>query len=137
MDLTPIANELISLAAVAIAAAAGFITRYVIRYLSAKVHLTNSQFETEASEKLSMAINYGINYAMAFLKTKIADPESPIRNITFDNVFIDMAAKYVLSSVPDILEHFGITEDRLTDMVLSRLNKTLPIPEVDSGAPQL
>jgi hypothetical protein len=71
--------------------------------------------ENEIRKALENAIHYGVQFAVQ--KTR----ESGALTVKTDNKFIITALEYVKESVPDTLNRFGITDDRLADMVRARV----------------
>ena len=133
VDLVPLWDVVLNTSVAVITTVAVASARYFIKWLSTKTDLINKQAESVLAERIDYALHAGIGYAEAWVKSKIADPESPIRSIQIDNIFVEMAAKYVINSVPDSLRSLNITPDRVKEMVLSRLNRVMALPEVDSG----
>ena len=66
------------------------------------------------AENLRKALEYGVAYAT--MEAKKANLK-----VEFDNVFVANAVNYVKDSVPDALNKFGITDERLAAMVQARL----------------
>lgn len=68
---------------------------------------------------LDKAIQYGIHYANAKLEEKG-------KSLTFEtkSEFLADAVEYVVKGAPNALNHFGITPERVAEMVEARLNNT-------------
>lgn len=135
VDFGPIAVSAISALAAVLTVATGILTRYGVRFMASKAGFHDSQAEALFASRLNDIMLRAIDFAEAWSKTQIADRDSPIRHIKIDNFFMEQAVKYVLSSAPDIVKQFGLTQDRIEAMILSRLNAIMPTPLPDSGKP--
>lgn len=71
--------------------------------------------EEEVRRKVEQAIQFGANYAVVKAR------ESGALTVKVDNKLIVTALEYVKDSVPQALERFGITDERLAEMVRARL----------------
>lgn len=82
----------------------------------------------DAGQILDAAIHRGIDYAR---KTIIgADGKMTVQ---VSNAIVALAVRYVVDKLPDTLRHFGLTEDKLREMILSRLDAIVDIPEYQAG----
>lgn len=76
---------------------------------------------------LDNALNKGVDYARGF----IVGTDGRV-NIHVKNMMVGLAVKYVISKVPETLEHFGIDDNSLAEMIEARLNpkiETEPVPD--------
>lgn len=135
VDFGPILTQIIGLAAIGLSVGGGFLIRFAVGFLASKANLNNTQLEEMLATRVDFVVNKAIDYAVAWAKTEVADPKSAIRNVQFDNVFIDMAVRYVVSAIPDTLRKFNLTEEGIKKLVLARLNAVMGTPAVNSGSP--
>lgn len=139
VDFAPTLNSVIGTLAVIATAGGGVVIKFLVAYLAGKANLQNTELSALAEEKLNRALNLAIEYAELWMKSQIADPKSQIRNVQFDNFFLEQAVKYAISSIPGwILDHFklrvnGVIDTaRIADMIRARLNKFIPVPVLNS-----
>lgn len=71
--------------------------------------------EDKVREALENAIYFGVNFAVQKAR------ESGALTVKADNKLIITALEYVKESVPQGLARFGITDERLADMVRARV----------------
>lgn len=133
VDFTPLAEQVIAIAVAVLTVAAGFVSRGVIGWLASKTKLQDNQFEALLSSRVHDILQKSIDYAESWAKAQVADPNSPIKNVEINNFFVEQAVKYAMRSMPDLIKHFSLTEDRISDMIRSRLNPVTNTPVVDSG----
>lgn len=96
---------------------ASVIVAFIVAWVSAKVtKLTGIQIEAKHREALQSAlqngVNYGINKAGGWAATKDFD---------LKNQALAAAVKYVLDSVPDAIAHFGLTPEKLAQLLEAKL----------------
>lgn len=109
VDLTPIMEIGISLLTVVLSAVVAWVGKTVKKKFDIDI-------DTSKEGTLNRAIDRGMDYARKFATGddgKIAIPVS--------NMMVKWAADYVIDKVPDTLNHFGITEERLREMIAARL----------------
>ena len=136
VDFGPLAMQAISIASVVLAGAGAWVARWAIRFLASKAHVQDTQLEDMLAQRVDYVINKGIDYAEAWAKNEVANPNGKIRNVQFDNVFIEMATNYVVDAIPETLSKFNLTPKGIERRVLARLNALMGTPEADSGAPK-
>jgi hypothetical protein len=71
--------------------------------------------EADVRKAVENAIQFGVDFAV--VKTK----ESGALTVKVDNKLIVTALEYIKASIPQALTRFGITDDRLADMIRARL----------------
>lgn len=74
-----------------------------------------------------------IDHAEMWAKSQVADPNSAIRDVRVDNMFLRVGVEYAMRSAPSIIQHFGLTPDRIEAMLKARLNAYVVPPVADSG----
>ncbi len=135
-DVTPFLDATVTALAAALTVATGVITKFVASWLFGKKKAEESE---RLQEVINMAIQRGISFAEMKIKAQIADPDSPLKNVTFNSYFIDLVFGYVVSSSKDAFAFFGVDPEstqgkqKIEDMIWSRLNDIVPVPEADSG----
>lgn len=144
VDFTGFAVSVIDVAALGLTAAAGILTRFAISWFSSKTKFNDAQMEALLAARVNDILTHSINYAEAWAKAQVSDPNSPLREVRIDNFFIRVAVDYALASMPDLIKTFGLTTTRLDQMIRSRLNVYIapPVPDqklelITSPAPQI
>jgi len=69
-------------------------------------------------EVIRTYLNEAIQNGIKFATNKVKETDLVV---TFDNKFVGLAVDYVADRVPDALKRFGITPEKLADMVRARL----------------
>jgi hypothetical protein len=124
IDLGPIAVNAIDAVQAILIGLAGWLTTYGVKFLASRVMLQDTQIETLLAQRLNEALGYGINLAAAAARKKAA--EQGRLTIEIDNPFIEIAAKYVISAMPDTLKKFGWTQEQLQRAIITRAQSMLP-----------
>lgn len=137
LDFGPIAMSLIGLAAMAITVGGGVLVRFGVSFLSSKTGLSNAMLENLFADRITTAINAGIEYAEAKLKAEVADPKSQIRNVQIDNYFLKLAAEYSMSRYPDAIAYFKLNRETVEQITLRQLNSIMGTPKENQGSPDL
>lgn len=131
VDITPLANNIIAAVAAASFALAGWVSTFVVNWLSSKAKVEDQAFKSLAQQRLSEILYAGINAAEAWAKAEVNDPKSSITRLEIDNVFVGMAVKYAvdfLGKEPGGLwSIFDLTEDKVKTMIVQRLNDRIGI----------
>lgn len=134
VDFGPVLTNLITAGAGILVVAAGILSKFAVSWLSSKTRLSDSQFEAGLAARLNDILLKAIDYAEAYMKAQVADPTSQIHSVRFDNMFVGIAVDYAMRSMPDIIKYFGLTPERIGDMIRSRLNAYMATPLANSGA---
>jgi len=71
--------------------------------------------EEKVREAVENAIHFGVNFAVQKAK------DSGALAVKTDSAFVITALEYVKEAVPQALQRFGITDERLADMVRARI----------------
>lgn len=110
IDIAPLLLELLSaLAAVLLAAGT-----WAIKRLATKFGLEN---DAKIRSYLEDALVSGIEFG----KKKVEKAIEGMDDVQIKDKVVAEAASYVVKGVPDALRHFGVTEERLKEMLLARL----------------
>lgn len=133
VDLSPLANNVIAVAVAVLTVAAGVVSKFAVGFLASKTKMTDTAFEKMMADRVSDILLRAIDYAEIWAKTQVADPNSSIRDVRVDNLFVRVAVDYAVKSMPDLIKYFGLTRERIEDMIKSRLNTYVVTPPVDSG----
>jgi hypothetical protein len=84
--------------------------------------LFHNQRDVALRNALTTALENAAQYAIAYVaQQKVPKVEVP-------GLLVAASLNYVVRSVPKTIKHFGITDDRLSEMILARLNKAGAIP---------
>jgi hypothetical protein len=124
VDLGPIVANAIDLSQMVLLGLAGWLTTYGVKFLSSRVHLQDTQVETLLAQRLNEALAYGINLAAAAARKKAM--EQGRLEIEIDNPFIEIAGRYVMTTMPETLAKFGWTAETLTRAIITRAQAVLP-----------
>lgn len=124
IDLGPIAINAIDATQVILLGLAGWLSTYGVKFLASRVALQDTQIETLLASRLNEALAFGINLAAAAARKKAT--EAGRLTIEIDNPFIEIAAKYVISAMPDTLRKFGWTTEQLQRAIITRAQQVLP-----------
>jgi hypothetical protein len=121
IDFTPLAVQGLDILQMAALVLGGILTKFAVSWLSTATGLKNAEMERVLADQANAILNRAISMAYAAALAKVNDPNSPIKKVEFDNVFINMAVNYALTSMPGIIAKFGLTEQRIRDMIIARL----------------
>jgi len=133
VDFSPLANNAITAAITVLTIAAGVVSKFAVSFLASKTRLTDSTFEKLMADRVNDILMRAIDHADMWMKAQVADPQSSIREVRIDNMFIRIAVEYALRSMPDLIKYFGLTQQRIEDMIKARLNSFTDTPTVNSG----
>jgi hypothetical protein len=81
----------------------------------------NIELDEQMKDRIEAAIIWGVEYGHKKAQRLTASHSV----IDVQNETIAQAVSYVIKSVPDSLNYFGITEDRLRDMIEARMGVDL------------
>lgn len=132
IDLGPLAVTSIDMVQVILLAIAGWLSTYGVKFLASRVLLQDTQLETLLASRLNEALAHGIALAAAAARKKATESGKLV--IEIDNPFVEIAAKYVISAMPDTLKRFGWTMERLQRAIVSRAQQMLPADVGDGRA---
>jgi hypothetical protein len=125
VDLTSIANILLSLAAAAVAAAIPIVVPAVLKRFG---QANNADLTANLELALQAAAGGAYKYA--------ASHEGGLSNVAVHNGALAQATTYIVSNLPDTLKELGITPDKVQEMVSKRLGALLATdPTVTAGKP--
>lgn len=133
VDFTPVANDALEWVNGVALLVASIVSGFVVRWLSTVTGVKNAELEAILARQMNDILNRAIGLAYATAKAKVNDPNSPLREVEFDNIFINMAANYAVKSAPDIIKKFGITRDRLEEMIIARLPDWMTTEQLKSS----
>lgn len=133
VDFTPLAEQVIAVAVVVLTAAAGIVSRFAISFLASKTKMNDSQMEALLAERVNDILLKSIDYAEMYAKRELADNTSSLKAVKIDNFFVRTAVTYAMAHMPDMIAYFELTEDKLSNMIRSRLNNVTRTPVADSG----
>lgn len=120
VDLAPLVETALQMVATILMAVAAW---------AAAMIRTKFKIDVDVSKGgiLQNAIDKGVDYARGF----IVGTDGRV-NIHVKNMMVGLAVKYVISKVPETLQHFNIDENSLAEMIEARLNpkiETEPVPD--------
>jgi hypothetical protein len=133
VDFTPLAEQAVSVMIVVLTALAGVVSKFAISWLASKTNMQDGQAEALLAERVNDILLKSIDYAEMWAKRELADNTSGLKNVQIDNFFVRTAVQYAMRSMPDLIIRFNLTEDRIGDMIRSRLNNVTRTPVADSG----
>lgn len=84
--------------------------------------LFHNQRDVALRSALTSALENAAQYAIAYVAQK------KIPKVEVPGLLVAASLKYLVRSVPKTIKHFGLTDDRLSEMILARLNKAGAIP---------
>lgn len=113
IDFKPILNELMLALAAALSAGALYLLKLARDWFKAKTGVELQVSDEQIRRVLDRAIKYGIALAV--------EKWGKDANIRVSNAQVAQIANYVIAAVPDALAQFGITPERLQDMIRARL----------------
>lgn len=82
----------------------------------------------DAGQILDTAIHRGIDYA----RKAIIGADGKM-TIQVSNAIVAIAARYVMDKLPETIQHFGFTEDKVRELILARLDTIVDIPDVETA----
>lgn len=130
VDVRPAATSVLEWVAGILGTVLTVLGSFGIRFISTRIGMANSELEASLATRLNDIIHRGIDYAYTAALNEVNKPGSGLEAVKFDNWFMSIAASYISRSAPEILKKFGITQERLEDMIMSRLPNyagTIPI----------
>ena len=127
VDFSPIANALVSLAAIVVTTAAPILIAAMLRRFK---WANNADLE----KSLDAAANAAAGAAYKFAAERIND--GGLKNVAIHNAALAMGAQYVASHMPETLTQLGLSPDQVRAMVEARLGKLMATdPSVTAGSP--
>lgn len=135
VDFTPVANNLITTFAGVITVAATVISGFLIKFLSSRAGVNNTQLELLVQQQVDHFIVMSVQYGEAWLKAQVADPASPIKHLTFNSLVLDVMLGYFKSSAAGIIakQRERFSDDRIRQMITARVSPLLKPPVVNGG----
>ncbi len=125
VDLTSIADVLLSLAAAAVTAAIPILVPALLKRLG----VANN---ADLTDKLELALQAAAGGAYKYA----ASHEGGLSSVAVHNGALAQATTYIVSNLPDTLKELGITPDKVQQMVSNRLGALLASdPTVTAGKP--
>lgn len=114
VDFSPLLPGLIEGVLLALAGALVWLGRRGLQLLEDK---TNIQLDEQMKKRVDDAIFYAVDFARA----RVPEASSWPVQVDVRNAMVATAANYALAAVPAALEYFGVTRERLEDMIEARL----------------
>jgi len=113
IDFTPILNELALAVATVASAALLYLAKLARDWFKARTGVELQISDAQMRSVLDKAIQYGIALAVGRLGSRA--------QLSVSNAQVAQIANYVIAAVPGALKNFGITEERLQEMIRARL----------------
>ena len=135
VDLRPVALSFLEWLAMALGTALTVLTAFSVRFITGKIGLQNSEFEASLNERLDSFIHKAIDYAYTTAVNEVNKPGSGLAEVKVDNWFMSLALSYVNDSAPGIIKKFGLSPQRIEDMIKARLPAYLAGMPIDGGLP--
>jgi hypothetical protein len=120
-DLMTFITPFVQLVFAAASAAVATLVPVAIKWFLQKIHLDGLVSDDMVRGYLNPAIDKAINLA----KAKVYEQKI---SINVDNAIAKFVLEYLSKHTPDALAHFGLTEDKVTEMVKARLVKFTTAP---------
>ncbi|MGD9539074.1 MAG: hypothetical protein AB7P52_17715 [Alphaproteobacteria bacterium] len=117
IDLSDVLDYALSIFGTIVLALGG----YGIKLLTAKLKL---EADSEVRAYLEDALYRGVDYALQVARSKGQD----VAQIEVRTQMVGEAAGFLARQVPDALKRFGITPDKLAQMIIARLPPLPPPP---------
>jgi hypothetical protein len=133
VDFTPLAEQVLSVAVLVVTVLAGIVSKFAVSWLASKTNMQDGQAEALLANRVNDILLKSIDYAEMWAKNELANNTSSLKNVQIDNFFVRTAVTYAMASMPDLIKRFGLTEQRIGDMIRSRLNNVTRTPVADSG----
>ena len=137
VDFTPLANNAITFIATVLTIAVGILTKFGVSFLASKTKIHDTAFESMMADRVNDILLKAIDYGEAWAKAEVANPNSPIKKVEFNNFIVEQMVKYAMTSMPDLIKFFNLTEERIRAMIMSRLNGYMVAPKADGSTVQL
>lgn len=133
VDFTPIVSNVWVFFLAVLTAVGSMLIRAGIAFLKSKTKLGDSQFEVLLAERADDILHKSIANANMWMKEQIADPDSPIKDVKINSMWMRMAANYANRSMPDIITYFGWTPEDISDRIKTRLDQYVAVPAADTS----
>lgn len=133
VDFTPLATQVLTAVTAILGVAATVLTKFAVSWMSSKTKINDTALEKLMADRVDDVLHRAIDYANAWAKAQVADPNSPLKHVQIDNFFLRQAVDYAVKSMPDLIAYFKLTDQRIADMIRSRLNSHLATPVPNSG----
>ncbi|MFN4124418.1 inadl protein [Pannonibacter indicus] len=114
VDFSPLLPGLIEGVLLALGGALVWLGRRGLQLLEDK---TNIQLDEQMKKRVDDAIFYAVDFARA----RVPEASSWPVQVDVRNALVATAANYALAAVPAALDYFGVTRERLEDMIEARL----------------
>jgi hypothetical protein len=114
MDLTVFTGPIADIVLAAVAAAFATLIPVALKWFYSKTKLDQLVSDDVVREYLYDVLDRGI----ALAKVKVAEQKL---TVNVDNVIGSFVYEYLKNFVPDALDHFGLNESKVADMVRSRI----------------
>lgn len=135
VDMRPAVNSLLEYTAAALTTVLSVLGMFGIRFVAARIGMSNSELEASMMARLDMIIHKGIDYAFIAATNEVNKPGSGLAAVKFDNWFMSLAATYVNRGAPEIIKKFGLSQERIQDMIMARLPAYVAQVPVEGGLP--
>jgi hypothetical protein len=113
IDLTPIMGIIVEVLIVVI----GVMGTYLI-------HKVKKHFDIVDNGAMNSLLNEAVDRGMDYAEVQLRKAGKDV-SIKTSNEAVEVAANYIIKGVPKVIAEFGLTEERIKEIVESRLNKKL------------
>lgn len=125
--LTPIANDIMAIAAVIVVPVAGMLANRMINIANAKFHLQISQDE---QAQIVQAVSSGAGV----IKAKLATGEINLSNVKIGDPHMDQAANFAFDTLTAAAKAGGVNRDSVAKMILAEVGHAL---QTDPSVPTI
>lgn len=133
-DVTPVVNQLIDWAALALMAGGGVLVAFVLKWVKSKTKMQDNEFEALLAARLNDILHRSIEHAVVVAKNEVNKPGSGLKEVKLDNFFLNVALQYAVKSMPEIIEYFNLTKERIEEMIIARLDAWVDAVPADGGS---
>jgi hypothetical protein len=116
LDLTPILQAILGLASVALVA-----------ILNSAAAVLKQRWGVDIDTSKEGTLNRAIDRGIDFVRTQALGADGKLMiDASHMPIMVKWAADYVIDKVPDTLEHFGIDEGKIEEMISARFRDLFP-----------
>jgi hypothetical protein len=133
VDLRPAVNSALEWVATALTTVLTVLGGFAIRYVSSKTGLANSTLEASLAARLDDGIHKAIGFALTAAQNEANKPGSGVAEVKFNNWFLSVAASYLNTGFPEIIATLKLTDDRIRQLIMARLQPYMAALPVDGA----
>lgn len=120
-DVRPFLSQIIDVLAMVLMGAGSVLIGFLLRWLKSKTNMQDNEFEALMASRLNDILHRSIEHAVVVAKNEVAKPGSGLESVKFDNFFLNIATNLAMKSMPDIIDYFKLSKERIEEMIISRM----------------